>query len=68
MELLATSWTRKINADLRKELYVLISGLGLKYELIYHASSTETIIFSKSQVDDVTTTVRQAIVDLQRRK
>lgn len=59
---------RQIEGELKKELYRLISGLGLKYELIYDASNAETIIYAKSQVDDVTTIVRQAIVDLAAKK
>ena len=35
---------RKIDADLKKELYLIVTGLGLKYELIYDASDTETVI------------------------
>lgn len=59
---------RKLDSDLRKELYRIVSGLGLKYELIYDASDTETIIYAKSQVDDLTTTVKQAIIDLGKKK
>lgn len=59
---------RKIDADLKKELYLIVSSLGLKYELIYDASDAATIIFAKSQVDDVTTTVKQAIIDLGQKK
>ena len=59
---------RKLDTSLKKELYLIVSGLGLKYELIYDASSAETIIFAKSQVDDVTSAVRQAIIDLGQKK
>ena len=59
---------RKLDVSLKKELYLIVSGLGLKYELIYDASNADTIIFAKSQVDDVTTAVRQAIIDLGQKK
>ncbi len=59
---------RKIDADLKKELYIIITGLGLKYELIYDASDAETVIYAKSQVDDITTTVKQAIIELGKKK
>lgn len=59
---------RKIDADLKKELYLIISALGLKYELIYDASDAETIIYAKTQVEDITTTVKQAIIDLEKQK
>lgn len=58
---------RKLNADLKQELYLLISGLGLKYELIYDSSDSEAIIFAKSQIDDITPTVKQAIIDAQKK-
>lgn len=59
---------RKIDADLKKEIYLIVTGLGLKYELIYDSSDTDAVIYAKSQVDDITTTVRQAIIDLSRAK
>ncbi len=59
---------RKLNATLKKELYLIVSGMGLKYDLIYDASSTDAIIFAKSQVDDLTTAVKQAVIDLQQKK
>ncbi len=59
---------RKIDADLKKELYRIISDLGLKYELIYDASETGAIIYAKAQVDDVTTIVKQKIIDLGKKK
>jgi muramoyltetrapeptide carboxypeptidase LdcA involved in peptidoglycan recycling len=59
---------RKIDADLKKELYLIVTSLGLKYELIYDASDSETIIYAKSQVDDITTIVKQAIIELGRAK
>jgi hypothetical protein len=59
---------RKIDSDLKKELFRIVSGLGLKYELIYDASDPEAIIYAKSQVDDITTTVRQAIIELGNKK
>lgn len=54
---------RKIDADLRKELYFIIRSLGLEYELIYDASDADAVIYAKSQVDDVTMIVKQAIID-----
>ena len=59
---------RQLNVELKKELYQLVSGLGLKYDLIYDSSNTDAIIFAKSQVDDVTTTVRQALLDLAKKR
>ncbi|CAM2768650.1 hypothetical protein [Rariglobus hedericola] len=59
---------RKIDAALKAELYLIIGGLGLKYELIYDSSSADSIIYAKSQVDDVTTLVKQAIIDLSKKK
>lgn len=58
---------REIEAGLRKELYLIVSGLGLKYELIYDTSAPGAIIYAKSQVDDLTTVVRQAIIDLEKK-
>jgi hypothetical protein len=57
---------RKIDAGFRKELYLIVSALGLKYELIYDASDTTAIIYTKSQVDDLTVTVKQALIDKQK--
>ncbi len=54
---------RKIDAELRKELYLSVSSLGLKYELIYDGSDSDSVIYAKSQVDDVTTLVKQALID-----
>ena len=54
---------RRIESDLRKELYFIVSGLGLEYDFIYDASDSEAIIFAKSPVDDLTTIVKQAILD-----
>jgi hypothetical protein len=59
---------RKLEADLKKELYKIVSRLGLKYELIYDASDADSIIYAKSSVEDVTTPVKQAIIDLQEKK
>ncbi|MEO7098384.1 MAG: hypothetical protein ABI162_03405 [Luteolibacter sp.] len=59
---------KKIDAEIRKELYLIVKGLGLKYELIYDSSDSETVIYAKSQVDDITTTVKQAIIDLRQKK
>lgn len=59
---------RKINAALRKELYLIVSGLGLKYELIYDSSDSDAVIYAKSQVDDITTTVKQAVIELAKKK
>ncbi|MBC7948325.1 MAG: hypothetical protein H7Y42_10630 [Chitinophagaceae bacterium] len=59
---------RKIDADLKKELYLIVTKLGLKYELIYDSSDTDAVIYAKSQVDDITTTVKQAIIELGRAK
>jgi hypothetical protein len=59
---------RKIDADLKKELYLIISELGLKYDLIYDASETGAVIYAKAQVDDVTTLVKQKIIDLGKKK
>jgi len=59
---------KKIDAEIKKELYLIVTGLGLRYELIYDSSDAETIIYAKSQVDDITTTVKQAIIDLQQKK
>ena len=59
---------KKIDTEIKKELYLIVTGLGLKYELIYDSSDSETIIYAKSQVDDITTTVKQAIIDLQQKK
>ena len=58
----------KIDVEIKKELYIIITRLGLKYELIYDSSDSEAIIFAKSQVDDITTTVKQAIIDLRQKK
>ncbi len=58
----------EMDADLKKELYVIISGLGLKYDLIYDSSDTEAIIYSKTQINDVTPAVKQAIIDFQKKK
>lgn len=55
---------KKIDGEIKKELYLIVTGLGLKYELIYDSSDSETVIYAKSQVDDITTTVKQAIIDL----
>ena len=35
----------------------------MEYELIYDASDTDAVIYAKSQVDDVTTIVKQAIIE-----
>jgi transposase len=59
---------KKIDSDIKKELYLIISGMGLKYELIYDSSESETVIFAKSQVDDITTTVKQAVIELGKKK
>ena len=59
---------KKIDAEIKKELYLIVTKLGLKYELIYDSSDSETVIYAKSQVDDITTTVRQAIIDLGQKK
>ncbi len=59
---------RELDGSLKKELYLIVSQLGLKYELIYDASDSESIIFAKSQVDDLTTTLKQAIIDLGHKK
>jgi hypothetical protein len=59
---------KKIDSDLKKELYIIISGLGLKYELIYDSSEADTVIYAKSQVDDITTTVKQAVIELGKKK
>ena len=59
---------KKIDGVIRKELYLIVTGLGLKYELIYDSSDSETVIYAKSQVDDITTTVKQAIIDLRQKK
>ena len=62
------SFGRKIDADLKKELYGIIVGLGLKYELVYDSSDSEAVIFAKSQIDDVTIIVKQAIIELRKKK
>lgn len=54
---------RKIDADLRKELYLIVSEMGLDYELIYDASDSGAIIYAKRPVDDLTTIIRQAIIE-----
>lgn len=59
---------KTIDAEIKKELYLIVNGLGLKYELIYDSSDSETVIYAKSQVDDITTTVKQAIIDLRQKK
>ena len=59
---------KKIDAEIKKELYLIVKGLGLKYELIYDLSDSESVIYAKSQVDDITTTVKQAIINLQQKK
>jgi len=59
---------KKIDAEIKKELYLIVKGLGLKYELIYDSSDSESVIYAKSQVDDITTTVKQAIINLQQKK
>lgn len=59
---------KKIDADIKKELYLIVSKLGLKYEFIYDSSDAGAVIYAKSQVDDITTTVRQAVIDLQQKK
>ena len=58
---------RKIDSDIKKELYLIIAGLGLKYELIYDSSEYGTVIYATSQIDDITTTVKQAIIDLRQK-
>lgn len=47
---------------------MIVTRLGLKYELIYGSSDSETVIYAKSQVDDITITVKQAIIDLRQKK
>jgi hypothetical protein len=59
---------REIDSALKKELYLIVSGLGLKYELIYDSSDSGAVIYAKSQVDDVTTLVKQAIIDQGKKK
>ena len=59
---------RKLDSDLKKELYRIILNLGLKYELVYDASNSETVIYAKSQVDDVTAIVKQAIIELTKKQ
>jgi Skp family chaperone for outer membrane proteins len=59
---------KKIDGEIKKELYLIVVGLGLKYELIYDSSDSETVLYAKSQVDDITTTVKQAIIELGKKK
>ena len=59
---------REIEANLKKELYLIIKDLGLKYELIYDASDVGAIIYAKSQIDDITNTVKQAFIELREKK
>jgi len=54
---------RRIDTHLRKELYLIIKELDLEYDLIYDASDTESTIYAKRPVDDLTALVRQAIID-----
>jgi len=54
---------REVDMKVKEELYLIIKELGLKYELIYDASKAGTIIYAKSQIDDLTTTVKQAIIE-----
>ena len=54
---------RRIDGDLRKELYLIVSSLGLEYDFIYDASDSDAIIYAKAPVDDLTTIVKQAILD-----
>ena len=58
---------RKIDADLRRELYLIVRELNLEYDLIYDASDAEAIIFAKRPADDLTAIIRQAIIDHQRK-
>jgi hypothetical protein len=59
---------RKIDADLKKELYLIVTGLELKYELIYDSSDAEAVIYAKTQIDDITPTVKQALIELGKKK
>lgn len=52
---------RKIDAALKKELYRIISDMGLAYEVIYDSSNSDAILFAKTGVDDITVLVRQAL-------
>ena len=58
---------KKIDSDIKSELYLIVSRLGLKYDLIYDSSS-DAVIYAKTQIDDITTTVKQAVIDLQQKK
>ncbi len=59
---------RNIDKDLNKELYLIVSKMGRDYDFIYDSSSAETIIYAKKQVVDLTIEVKQAIIDLQKKK
>ena len=59
---------RQIEADLRKELYRIVSGLGLEFDFIFDSSELDSVIFAKRSVQDLTTLVKQAIFDLQAKK
>lgn len=58
---------KKIDTEIKKELYLIVVGLGLQYEFIYDSSDSEAVIYAKGPVDDITTTVKQAIIDLQKK-
>jgi hypothetical protein len=36
--------------------------------LIYDSSDSEAVIYAKTQVDDITTTVKQALIDIGQKK
>lgn len=59
---------RLIEAELRKELYRIVSGLGLEFDFIFDSSELDSVIYAKSSVQDLTALVKQAIFDLQAKR
>ena len=58
---------KQIDGEIKNEVYVIVSKLGLKYDLIYDSSS-EAVIYAKTQIEDITSTVKQAVIEMQQKK
>ena len=54
---------KDLEKDLRLEIYKIIKDLGESYDFIYDSSNADVIFYSKSDIEDITQKIRQAILD-----
>ena len=59
---------QKVDALMKKELYLIVSDMGLEYYFIVDDSATDAVIFAKGPVANLTPILRQKIYDLGREK